>query len=92
MEGLMCVLELLDHGWIGGLEAELLTVERRLRIRRQERITSNMRVGLDGGEHQMSIILKELNHVHVRLTALRVFGTVKKIMTLVKFMENMTKK
>jgi hypothetical protein len=43
------VLELLDHGRISGLglKAEISPeAERRLRTRRQERITSNTRVGL----------------------------------------------
>ena len=88
------ILELSDHGRFAGLslEVDLSPAERRLRIRRQERIISNTRVGLEKSLIlDVNNIVKELKHLHVKLTALRA-GATDKIMTLAAFMEKMTKK
>jgi hypothetical protein len=90
------LLELSDQGRFAGLvlKAELSpAAERRLRIRRQERTTSNTRVGLvvERGTSNNDNF-QELNHLNVKLNALRPSGTVEKIMTLAAFIEKMTKK
>lgn len=91
----MCilVLELSDHGNDGripslGLESGLSPA----RIRRQDRTIPNARVGLERGTLNNNVFLKELNHLNVKLTALRAFGTVERIMTLTTFMAKMAKK